>query len=111
MESPTFTGTVLFPAGSTFVCPAAAGRRYQPDGRRFSARWSLTETNSISPAMPESPTRRALAFADGQASSVELSTITAAPLKPVVAWGENDQGQTTVPSLSSAQAIAAGEYP
>ena len=31
------------------------------------------------------PTRRALAYADAQASSIELSNLTAAPLKPVVA--------------------------
>lgn len=43
-----------------------------------------------------------------EASSVELTNITAAPLKPVVAWGEGDQGQTTVPILTSAQSIAAG---
>jgi alpha-tubulin suppressor-like RCC1 family protein len=107
LESPTFTGTVLFPAGSTTSAPlqlAAGSSLTEPvfGSVEFDGDQLYLTGNA------GNPTRRALAFADGQASSVELSTITAAPLKPVVAWGENDQGQTTVPTLSSAQSIAAG---
>ena len=43
------------------------------------------------------------------ASSVSLSAVNAAPVKPVVAWGYNGSGQTTLPSLSGVAAIAAGE--
>ena len=107
LESPTFTGTVLFPAGSTTSAPlqlAAGSSLTEPvfGSVEFDGDQLYLTGNA------GNPTRRALAFADGQASSVELSTITAAPLKPVVAWGESDQGQTTVPTLSSAQSIAAG---
>lgn len=108
VESPTFTGTVLFPAGSPLSAPLqlAAGINLTTPvfgSVEFDGDQLYLTGNA------ESPIRRALAFADGQASSVELSTITAAPLKPVVAWGNNDQGQTTIPSLSSAKAIAAGD--
>ncbi len=39
---------------------------------------------------------------------VLLSTVVAPPLKPVVAWGKNTVGQTTVPVLSNVAAVAAG---
>lgn len=39
---------------------------------------------------------------------VLLSTVLAPPLKPVVAWGKNTAGQTTVPSLSNVAAVAGG---
>ncbi len=108
LASPTFTGTVLFPVGSTTSAPlqlAAGSSLTAPvfGSVEFDGDQLYLTSNA------GNPTRRALAFADGQASSVELSTITAAPLKPVVAWGDNGNGQTTVPPLSSVQAIAAGE--
>jgi hypothetical protein len=43
------------------------------------------------------------------ASSVSLSAVNAAPVKPVVAWGYSGSGQATLPSLSGVAAIAAGE--
>ena len=43
------------------------------------------------------------------ASSVALSAVNAAPVKPVVAWGYNGNGQTTLPSLSGVAAVAGGE--
>jgi alpha-tubulin suppressor-like RCC1 family protein len=43
-------------------------------------------------------------------SQVMLSEVVAAPVKPVIAWGNNSQGQTTVPApLADVAAIAAGE--
>jgi alpha-tubulin suppressor-like RCC1 family protein len=39
---------------------------------------------------------------------VLLANILAPPVKPVVAWGKNDSGQTTVPPLTKVAAIAAG---
>jgi hypothetical protein len=43
-----------------------------------------------------------------KADQVLLSGIMAPPLKPVVAWGDNDGGQTAVPPLANVAAIAAG---
>jgi alpha-tubulin suppressor-like RCC1 family protein len=43
------------------------------------------------------------------ASSIALSAVNAAPVKPVVAWGYNGNGQTTLPSLSGVAAVAGGE--
>jgi hypothetical protein len=39
---------------------------------------------------------------------VLLSQVKAPPVKPVVAWGKNTNGQTTVPSLADVASIAAG---
>lgn len=45
-----------------------------------------------------------------KAGQVLLSDVLAPPLKPIVAWGGNSQGQTTVPApLADVAAIAAGE--
>ena len=44
----------------------------------------------------------------GSSSQLLLSNIVAAPVKPVVAWGYNGNGQTTTPSLSGVVAVAAG---
>ena len=108
LASPTFTGTVLFPAGSTTSAPLQLAAGISLTAPVFGS-VEFDGDQLYLTGNAGNPTRRALAFADGQASSVELSTITAAPLKPVVAWGNNGQGQTTVPTLSSVQAIAAGE--
>ncbi len=48
-------------------------------------------------------------MAPASASSVALSAVNAAPVKPVVAWGYNGNGQTTLPSLSGVAAVAGGE--
>jgi alpha-tubulin suppressor-like RCC1 family protein len=37
-----------------------------------------------------------------------LTNIMAPPIRPVVAWGDNDKGQTKVPTLSNVSAVAAG---
>lgn len=42
------------------------------------------------------------------AGSVHLTDVIAPPVKPVVAWGDNDDGQITVPELANVAAIAAG---
>ncbi len=42
------------------------------------------------------------------ATTVQLGNVIAPPVKPVVAWGDNDNGQTTVPALANVAAIAAG---
>ena len=56
-----------------------------------------------------SPTRKMVTLTDtGSSSQLLLSNIVAAPVKPVVAWGSNSDGQTTLPSLSGVAAVAAG---
>jgi hypothetical protein len=42
------------------------------------------------------------------ASKVLLADVVAPPIKPVVAWGDNDKGQTFVPVLANVGAVAAG---
>lgn len=42
-------------------------------------------------------------------SSVPLSAIKAAPTNPVVAWGDNNYGQTTLPSMSGVVAVEGGD--
>lgn len=41
-------------------------------------------------------------------STVPLANVIAPPVKPVVAWGKNSSGQTTVPALANVAAVAAG---
>ncbi|MBE2281991.1 MAG: tail fiber domain-containing protein [Prosthecobacter sp.] len=43
-------------------------------------------------------------------SQVILDDVVAAPLKPVVAWGDNDNGQTAVPALANVASVAAGSF-
>jgi hypothetical protein len=43
------------------------------------------------------------------AATVELSQVLAPPSKPVLAWGKNTDGQTSVPELADVAAIAAGD--
>jgi hypothetical protein len=42
------------------------------------------------------------------ASKVLLADVVAPPIEPVVAWGDNDKGQTFVPTLANVAAVAAG---
>jgi hypothetical protein len=110
LVSPEFTGTVMLPVGSLTAPPL----RLQVGTNASAVVLGAVEFDGDQLYLTGNagnPTRRALAYADAQAGSVELSNITAVPLKPVVAWGNNGQGQTTVPTLSSVQAIAAGEEP
>ena len=48
------------------------------------------------------------ALVAAKAGQVLLDGIVAPPLKPVVAWGDNHDGQTAVPPLADVVAIAAG---
>ena len=48
------------------------------------------------------------ALVASKVAQVLLSDVLSPPLKPVVAWGNNHDGQTTVPALASVAAIAAG---
>ena len=56
-----------------------------------------------------SPIRKTLAFTDSVPPSVPTTSLTAAPMVPVLAWGNNSNGQTTLPALANVAAVAAGE--
>ena len=49
------------------------------------------------------------ALVASKVEQVQLSEVVAAPLKPVVAWGKSNDGQTNVPVLANVAAIAANE--
>ena len=51
----------------------------------------------------------AYALVASKVDQVLLSDVLAPPVKPVLAWGLNHDGQTTVPALSNVAAIAAGD--
>jgi hypothetical protein len=110
LDSPNFTGTVTLPAGTATVAPlklttginlsTAVLGSVEFDGNNL-----YLTTNAAS------PTRKTVALSDtGSSSQLLLSNIVAAPVKPVVAWGSNSNGQTTLPSLSGVAAVAAGAY-
>jgi hypothetical protein len=105
LDSPSFTGTVVMPAGTTSMAPVRLTRG----------------TNLASPVVgavefdgsqlyltTSSSTRKTLAFADGVTGELAAENLTAAPLSPVVAWGSNSESQSSVPLLSEVAAVAAG---
>lgn len=49
------------------------------------------------------------AFVASRVEQVQLAEVVAAPLKPVVAWGKSNDGQTNVPVIANVAAIAANE--
>ena len=108
LASPSFSGTVTLPAGTASAAPlklttgtnlsTAVLGSVEFDGNNL-----YLTTNA------SSPTRKTVALSDtGSSSQLLLSNIVAAPVKPVVAWGSNSNGQTTTPSLSGVAAVAAG---
>jgi alpha-tubulin suppressor-like RCC1 family protein len=109
LASPIFTGTVALPAGSTTAAPlrltagtnltAATLGSVEFDGNNL-----YLTTNAAS------PTRKTVALSDtGSSSQIGLSSVVAAPLYPVVAWGSNSEGQTRPPVLANVAAVAAGD--
>ncbi|MFO0202818.1 MAG: tail fiber domain-containing protein [Alphaproteobacteria bacterium] len=110
LASPSFTGTVALPAGSTTAAPL----RLTPGTNLTTATLGSVEfdgNNLYLTTNAASPTRKTVALSDtGSSSQLLLSNIVAAPVKPVVAWGSNSNGQTTTPSLSGVAAVAAGAY-
>jgi alpha-tubulin suppressor-like RCC1 family protein len=108
LASPTFTGTVVLPGGST----AAAPLRFISGGPLEAPVFGAVEFDGASLYLTTnaaSPVRKTLAFSEDVISEVSLSSITAAPVKPVVAWGDNSHGQTSTPALANVAAVAAGE--
>lgn len=106
LASPTFTGTVRLPAGTTTAAPmiftsgtnlaTPVAGALEFDGSQL----YVTTTNST--------VRKALAFADAPNAPIAAAQLVAAPSSPVIAWGNNTQGQTRVPSLENVIAVAAG---
>ena len=71
--------------------------------------WFNDGTNGFQLITPDQRLASApYALVAAKAEQVLLGSIIAAPVKPVVAWGNNDDGQTAVPPLVKVAAIAAG---
>ena len=106
LASPTFTGTVRLPAGTTTAAPmiftsgtnlaTPVAGALEFDGSQL----YVTTTSS--------GVRKALAFADAPNGAIAVAQLVAAPSSPVIAWGDNSEGQTRVPSLENVIAVAAG---
>lgn len=108
LASPTFTGTVVLPSGSTAAAPLRLSTGENLNAPVFGAvefdGSKLYVTTDVA-----SPVRKTLAFTEDIRSEVSLASITAAPVKPVIGWGDNGSGQTTIPTLADVAAVAAGE--
>jgi hypothetical protein len=110
LASPTFTGTVSLPAGTASAAPL-----------RLTAGTNLTDAtlgavefdgnNLYITTNAASPSRKTVALSDAASiSQIELSSIVAAPLYPVVAWGSNSNSQARAPVLANVAAVAAGDF-
>ncbi|MEI7908891.1 MAG: tail fiber domain-containing protein [Verrucomicrobiota bacterium] len=108
LASPSFSGTVALPAGSSSAAPL----RLTSGTNLTSAVLGAVEfdgTNLYLTINAASPTRKTVTLSDtGSSSQIALSNVVAAPLKPVVAWGYNHDGQTMLPTLANVAAVAAG---
>jgi hypothetical protein len=106
--SPTFTGTVQLPSGSATSAPL----KLSTGGNLTTPVFGSVEfdgTNLFLTNNAGSPTRKTLAFTDSVPPTVPAANLTAAPIVPVIAWGNNDNGQTSMPTLANVAAVAAGE--
>jgi hypothetical protein len=110
LASPTFTGTVSLPAGTASAAPLrlTAGTNLTDATLgvvEFDGNNLYITTNAVSPS------RKTVALSDAASSSqIELSSIVAAPLYPVVAWGSNSNSQARAPVLANVAAVAAGDF-
>ena len=108
LASPTFTGTVLLPTGTASAAPLKLATGISLTTPVFGS-VEFDGTNLYLTTNSATPTRKAVVLSDsGSSTQVQLSSVVAAPLKPVVAWGENTSGQVTVPSLANVANIACG---
>jgi hypothetical protein len=106
LASPTFTGTVRLPAGTTTAAPMifTSGTNLSPPvagALEFDGSQLYVTTTGLGG-------RKALAFADAPNGAIAVAQLVAAPSSPVIAWGDNSEGQTRVPSLENVIAVAAG---
>ncbi len=107
LTSPSFAGTVHLSTGTTEIAPLKLSSGTNLTTPTFGA-IEFDGTHLYLTNNSTSPTRKTLAFTDS-AIAVNLSQLTAAPAYPVLAWGSNSDGQTTVPTLTNVNAVAAGE--
>ena len=108
LASPSFTGSVSLAAGTSSAAPLkfAAGTNLMTP---VLGSVEFDGTNLYLTNNPGTLTRKTIAFTDSAiTSSVSLTNVTAPPSAPVVAWGGNRDGQTTVPALANVAAVAAG---
>ena len=108
LASPTFTGTVVLPTGTALAAPLRLATGVSLTTPAFGS-VEFDGTNLFLTTNSGSPTRKTLAFTDSVPPSVPTSSLTAAPMVPVLAWGNNSNGQTTMPALANVAAVAAGE--
>jgi hypothetical protein len=110
IANPTFTGTVALPAGSATAAPLVltAGTNLTTatlGSVEFDGNNLYLTTNAASPS------RKTVALSDtGSSSQIGLSSIFAAPIYPVVAWGNNSDRQARAPVLANVAAVAAGDF-
>jgi DNA-binding protein YbaB len=108
LASPSFSGTVLLAAGSSSAAPL----QLTSGTNLTSAILGSVEfdgTNLYLTTNAANPTRKSVALTDSSSSSqIPLTSVMAVPVKPVLAWGDNHDGQTTLPSLANVAAVAAG---
>ena len=108
LASPNFSGTVTLPAGSTAGAPLQLTSGANLTKPTLGA-VEFDGTNLYLTTNAASPTRKTVTLSDPSGSSqIPLSSVVAAPTKPVVAWGYNHDGQTMLPSLANVAAVAAG---
>jgi hypothetical protein len=108
LASPTFTGTVVLPAGSTTAAPLRLATGTNLGAAVFGA-VEFDGTNLYLTNNSASPTRKTLAYADSAAGGLAAERLIAAPLSPVLGWGSRSEGQATVPVLANVTAVSAGE--
>jgi hypothetical protein len=108
LASPTFSGTVSLPAGTALSAPMKLTAGTSLTSAAFGA-VEFDGTNLYLTTNSASPTRKTLAFTDSVPTSIPTASLTAAPIVPVLAWGNNDNGQTIMPALANVAAVAAGE--
>jgi len=108
LASPAFTGTVNLPAGTALSAPMKLTAGTSLTSASFGA-VEFDGTNLYLTVNSASPTRKTLAFTDAISSSVSMESLTTAPAEPVLGWGNNRDGQTSMPALANVAAVAAGE--
>jgi hypothetical protein len=108
LASPTFSGTVSLPAGTGSSAPLKLAAGTSLTSASFGA-VEFDGTNLYLTTNAASPTRKTLAFTDSVPTTVPAANLTAAPMVPVLAWGNNSSSQTTMPALANVAAVAAGE--
>ncbi|MEI6605471.1 MAG: tail fiber domain-containing protein [Verrucomicrobiota bacterium] len=108
VESPNFSGTVTLPAGNSSAAPLKLTSGTNLTTAVLGA-VEFDGTNLYLTTNAASPTRKIVSLSDSVSNSqISLTSVVTAPPKPVLAWGNNHDGQTTLPLLANVAAVAAG---